>query len=495
MVNAQRESGLFSAIAGSLVETLKVLTIGLYAIFTALKIVGRIIGDVAALWLRGLEHEVNAIIQLFHLWVEAIKGVGTSLGEMVGSVRTAAEAMGQFVKGDFTGAFETARKGALDFGTAFLGVSDSVAQAAVKSAGIIGDVFTDTWGDAKVIYKQASEDIANDLESLMSFTSLITEGGQLSPVPSARAGGQGQMPGMVSQETQAAIQKATELLRRMNAEALDGLAKAMALEDARFQKQMRDIDDLAAKGAQVDELRQAALLEHQVRTDQINEAFAEKKFAVEDSITANLVDNYTRQEQVIDAQYRKRLQEIKQLGLSDQERIRLTVMAEQAAARQRAQLNISILQNNAQLFGQMAALSAQFGAKAFGVTKALRIGEAVMNTATGAARALADWPWPYSAVVAGIVAAMGAVQVALIASQKYTGQAHSGLTSVPMTGSFVLEKGERVIKTDQNADLTEFLATGRTTQVNLVLDGRTLSRWMFDSTRDGRTQIAEAAIV
>lgn len=59
----------------------------------------------------------------------------------------------------------------------------------------------------------------------------------------------------------------------------------------------------------------------------------------------------------------------------------------------------------------------------------------IANTAQGASKALADWGWPLGAVFAGIMAALGAVQVALIAKQIASIQpvkyAEGGLLSGP----------------------------------------------------------------
>jgi hypothetical protein len=43
--------------------------------------------------------------------------------------------------------------------------------------------------------------------------------------------------------------------------------------------------------------------------------------------------------------------------------------------------------------------------------------EAIVNTASGVSRAFKDFPFPLSVIIAGIVGALGAVQVGLIAAQ------------------------------------------------------------------------------
>lgn len=58
---------------------------------------------------------------------------------------------------------------------------------------------------------------------------------------------------------------------------------------------------------------------------------------------------------------------------------------------------------------------------------AISLALAVINTAQGVTKAYAEYPWPFSMVVAGIIAAAGAVQVSTIASQKFS----EGTDSVP----------------------------------------------------------------
>ena len=52
------------------------------------------------------------------------------------------------------------------------------------------------------------------------------------------------------------------------------------------------------------------------------------------------------------------------------------------------------------------------------------------------------------------------------------GQAHDGMDSLPSTGTYMLEKGERVVSSRLNKDLTEYLTTANqqtTTPQNLTL--------------------------
>lgn len=80
------------------------------------------------------------------------------------------------------------------------------------------------------------------------------------------------------------------------------------------------------------------------------------------------------------------------------------------------------------------------------------------DAAMGAYRALASIPYigpALGAAAAGVVYVAGGV-----AAAKITGMAHSGMTNIPTEGTYLLDGGERVVKPEQNRDLTNFLRSG-----------------------------------
>jgi rubrerythrin len=104
--------------------------------------------------------------------------------------------------------------------------------------------------------------------------------------------------------------------------------------------------------------------------------------------------------------------------------------------------------NRQQVTGTVSALgqleSALAGAAEMGkgwakAAAAVSLAMAIINTAQGVTMALAEYPWPFSLVVAGIVAAAGAIQVATIASTKFA----AGTDSVPA----MVSPGEMIIPT------------------------------------------------
>lgn len=156
----------------------------------------------------------------------------------------------------------------------------------------------------------------------------------------------------------------------------------------------------------------------------------------------------------------------------------------------------AILSLTGQMFGTMGRLAATYGEKNFALQQAFQIGQAIMNTALGVTRAYAEHTWPYSSVVAGIVAALGAAEIAIIAGSKPGGQAHGGLDWVPDDSTFLLKRGERVLQPEANVALMDFLEGQRSqaTHVIVNLDGRPILDTIQEASRDGRLEIHARAV-
>lgn len=105
--------------------------------------------------------------------------------------------------------------------------------------------------------------------------------------------------------------------------------------------------------------------------------------------------------------------------------------------------------NAIQQLGSSLAAAEEMG-RAFGyAAAAVALGLAIVNTAAGITKAFADYPWPFSMAVAGIIAAAGAIQVATIAATKFHEggviRAHNGLAVdefpiIAQTGEGILSR-------------------------------------------------------
>jgi hypothetical protein len=114
-------------------------------------------------------------------------------------------------------------------------------------------------------------------------------------------------------------------------------------------------------------------------------------------------------------------------GKLDPEVERLLVLgdAEAHLAAERERLDTEEMERKRQEHKEKLALDASMVAGAtqalasfFGNNKTARIASALADTWAGVARAQADWPWPYSAVVSGIVLAQGLANVSNIRKQE-----------------------------------------------------------------------------
>lgn len=91
--------------------------------------------------------------------------------------------------------------------------------------------------------------------------------------------------------------------------------------------------------------------------------------------------------------------------------------------------------------------------------QAIAIGQAIISTELAATKALELGPVlgiPASTLVRG----MGYASVGLIAAQTISGMAHDGIDNIPKEGTWLLDKGERVVDSRTNADLKDYLAKG-----------------------------------
>ena len=143
----------------------------------------------------------------------------------------------------------------------------------------------------------------------------------------------------------------------------------------------------------------------------------------------------------------------------------ITDKANKAELSSNLQMYSSIADAGAQTFSTItSSMIKMYGARstqaraAFAMEKAMRISSTIMHTATDVMSAM-ELPPPMDGIMAGIVAAMGAVQLATIMAQPMP-QAHAGLTDVPADQTYLLSKGERVLAPQQNKDLTHALANG-----------------------------------
>lgn len=149
----------------------------------------------------------------------------------------------------------------------------------------------------------------------------------------------------------------------------------------------------------------------------------------------------------------------------------------EAVAEIQAQQQITQLQNYETLFGSLADLTKTFVGEQstaykvlFAAEKAASIARAIVAIQTGLAEAAAV-PWPANlAAIASVVSATAGI-VSTIQSTNIQGVAHDGLMEVPTTGTYLLEKGERVTTEETSAKLDQTLNQVQATQSAAAMMG------------------------
>lgn len=96
----------------------------------------------------------------------------------------------------------------------------------------------------------------------------------------------------------------------------------------------------------------------------------------------------------------------------------------------------------------------------FAIDKGFAIAKSIMAIQTAIASAAMSAPFPANLGAMASVAAATANIVGSIQSIKLAGQAHDGIDYVPKEGTWLLDKGERVLSPRQNADLDRFMQDG-----------------------------------
>lgn len=100
--------------------------------------------------------------------------------------------------------------------------------------------------------------------------------------------------------------------------------------------------------------------------------------------------------------------------------------------------------------------------------KKYAIAATIVNTSHAIMKTFAELGFLKGLGPVAALAAQGAQQIATI-----KGQAHSGLDRIPSTGTYLLEKGERVVGKRLNQDLSGFLQTASSSVTNSVNHNRT----------------------
>jgi len=117
--------------------------------------------------------------------------------------------------------------------------------------------------------------------------------------------------------------------------------------------------------------------------------------------------------------------------------------------------SVSAMIDKYKTWDDVLAAGAQKSKKLAAVRRALMIREAIMMQGKAIMDAWGSYPFPANLPGVALVTAQTALVLRDIMAQ---GQAHDGMDSLPSTGTYMLQRGERVVSTRVNRDLTQYLA-------------------------------------
>jgi len=182
----------------------------------------------------------------------------------------------------------------------------------------------------------------------------------------------------------------------------------------------------------------------------------------------------------------------------DAEELALKQQHEDELARIEQARQMAQLASAESIFGDLAGLTKTFAGEQsglykamFAVQKAAAIAQSAVAIQQGIAMAAAN-PWPANLAAMASVAAATASIVSNIGA---IGMAHEGIDSIPQTGTWLLEKGERVTTAETSAKLDKTLSdiqggnTGGGTTVNVIEDASKRGTTERRTGADGREEV------
>ncbi|EMY7840729.1 hypothetical protein ABCU65_002679 [Escherichia coli] len=131
------------------------------------------------------------------------------------------------------------------------------------------------------------------------------------------------------------------------------------------------------------------------------------------------------------------------------------------------------LQDTQDMFGGFGEALQAFGLENNAVTKGIfaaqkgvSIAQGLLNAHEAATVAMAKYPGPLGVAMGAASYASAIARVAQMKSINPDGMAHDGIDNIPREGTWLLDKGERVVDQRTNGDLKDFLANNKAGNYN-----------------------------
>jgi hypothetical protein len=509
MIKAQKEYGVFAAVAMTVVDVLKGLAVAVYGVYTVFQILGKFIADGLYLEFVALYTTVKVLVDVFKFLFDIVAALVEGYITLGETAKAVGNILVEFFSGNFKEAGKLAATSLDSLKANMVDTGKKVVESWQKNSGDATKALTDAWDAAKSTAKLFVNDVEKDFARLSNFSlGLWTQKPQEKEQESQKE----QAP--VSDNTdlkkrEQALRDLENLEAQMRANSLSGEEAISAQVEKVYTDRMNKIAQIEATGALTwDEILTAQLMaydEYTVNLESRTAEYREKLRVFEDGLLSDQMEGYQREEMLLKQTLDKRLKEIEKFNTDKKTKARLTDEAIEAFEKHvwQAKLKTSEMFANqmGNVFGNIAATAKAFGKSGFQAFKQFAAAQALVNTyssAVGAYNAMAGIPYvgPYLAVIAAAAAvAAGLANVAQIESQSVSGVAHGGLDYVPREGTYLLDEGEGVLKKDENAARMQGggkWGEGQAVELTIQIDGETLGRQLFKMAKSGRLNLQVA---
>ncbi len=508
IVRLQKDNGVFSAIALTVVDVLKGMAVAAHGVYTVFQVLGKGIGTQAYIISEFIGGALTVGIGIFKAWAETILSVVrgiVNLGKAAGDVGMILK---QFFTGDFEGAWSTSKEMVERMKDAVLNAGTAIAESWDKNGAKVGESLVQSYENIKGAGKNLIADVKKDFAELGQFSMDLFSPKKMQ-VSTETKGGTGAAPVITDAATDHSIknlQKIADMQSKLHADGLRGAQLEQAQINENYQKQIQQIGLLSATEEQSIEMSLQAFENKELRLTELATEGARVRAELEAQLTAETLGHWEQQRFGYEAMFQERLLKIGQLNLSEEDSLRLVNLATVRHTQERVAMHRQMASAVAGVLGNMAETAQAFGKKGFAAYKAIASAQAMINTyssAVAAYNAMAGIPvvGPALAVAAAAAAvAAGLANVAAINSSQPVGQAHAGMNSVPTEGSWILQQGERVVQPEANKDLTDFLNSGGRSSsdrgpIYLMIDGAQLGKIIGDLSQSGQLEISANSIV
>lgn len=201
--------------------------------------------------------------------------------------------------------------------------------------------------------------------------------------------------------------------------------------------------------------------EHQSGYSQLADSFLLSQKAISENELISETEKYAQLQSIYEA-YLQNKSELSALYAEQEQDL--------VQSQHDAQMRIwqDLLTRTGTVFNDMAAMvketsgesSAAYKAM-FLVNQGISMAQALINTEVAATKAMAEGGMIAGIPMATAIRALGYASVGMIAAQTITGMAHDGIDNIPREGTWLLDKGERVVDSRTNSDLKNYLNEAR----------------------------------